>query len=107
MRVSDAGKIGTLLAEIRVQLQDLAARVGRLEKQQAVEQELLPAKPSRPAMETAAHPVLSEEKLVLISAAVAACLGERVRIRQIRLVRSNAWAQQGRVSVQASHWLHH
>jgi methylmalonyl-CoA carboxyltransferase large subunit len=65
----------------------------------------LPPANAAPA-ETAAHPVLSEEKLVAISAAVAAFLGERVRIRQIRLLRSNAWAQQGRVSVQASHWLH-
>jgi hypothetical protein len=49
---------------------------------------------------------ISEDRLVAISSAVAAFPGERVRIRQIRLIRSNAWAQQGRVSGQASHWLH-
>ena len=39
---------------------------------------------------------------------VAAFLGERAHIRQIRLVSSTAWAQQGRVSIQASHrWAVH
>jgi methylmalonyl-CoA carboxyltransferase 12S subunit len=111
MREGEAGSIETLLAEIRAQLRDLGARVSRLEERghgkrvEAVGQALPPAN-AAPTAEGAAHPVLSEERLVAISAAVAAFLGERVRIRQIRLLRSNAWAQQGRVSVQASHWLH-
>jgi methylmalonyl-CoA carboxyltransferase large subunit len=42
-----------------------------------------------------------------ISAALAAYFGVRVRARQIRLISSPAWAQQGRVSVQASHALMH
>ena len=44
--------------------------------------------------------------ILVLSAAVAAFLGKRARIRSARLVRtapSNAWAQQGRVFVQASH----
>lgn len=43
---------------------------------------------------------------MVLSAAVAAFLGKRARIRSARLVgpdRSSAWAQQGRVFVQASH----
>ncbi|MGA2590315.1 MAG: hypothetical protein ABSH32_10400 [Bryobacteraceae bacterium] len=46
------------------------------------------------------------ETILILSAAVAAFLGKRARIRSARLVRtapSNAWAQQGRVFVQASH----
>ena len=39
-------------------------------------------------------------------AALAAYLGVRVHIRQIRLIASRAWAQEGRVSIQASHRLH-
>ena len=39
-------------------------------------------------------------------AAVAAYLGERAHVRQIRLISSQAWGQQGRVTVQASHTLH-
>ena len=54
-----------------------------------------------------AHPAageeVSEEILSVISAAVAAFLGLRVRVRQVRLRRSEAWAQQGRVSIMASH----
>jgi methylmalonyl-CoA carboxyltransferase large subunit len=46
--------------------------------------------------------------LLVISAAVAAFLGERAHVRQVRLVHSDAWAQQGRVSVMASHrWAVH
>ena len=48
---------------------------------------------------------LSEELVLVISAAIAAYLGKRPHIRQIRLLRSDAWAQQGRATVQASHAL--
>jgi methylmalonyl-CoA carboxyltransferase large subunit len=48
---------------------------------------------------------VTEEEVLAISAAVAAYLGVRAHIRQIRLVSSGAWAQQGRVSIQASHRL--
>jgi methylmalonyl-CoA carboxyltransferase large subunit len=47
----------------------------------------------------------SAELLLAISAAVAAYLGKRPHIRAIRLLGSGAWAQQGRVFVQASHQL--
>ena len=49
---------------------------------------------------------ISPEIIMVLSAAVAAFLGKRARIRSARLVRSapsSAWAQQGRVFVQASH----
>lgn len=46
---------------------------------------------------------VSEETLLAISAAVAAYLGKRPHIRAVRLVSSPGWAQQGRVSIQASH----
>jgi len=49
---------------------------------------------------------VSPEIITVLTAAVAAFLGKRARIRGARLVRtapSSAWAQQGRVFVQASH----
>lgn len=49
---------------------------------------------------------VAPETIMILSAAVAAFLGKRARIRSARLVRaapSSAWAQQGRVFVQASH----
>jgi methylmalonyl-CoA carboxyltransferase large subunit len=48
---------------------------------------------------------ITEEELLAISAALGAYLGVRAHIRQIRLVSTAAWAQQGRVSIQASHRL--
>jgi methylmalonyl-CoA carboxyltransferase large subunit len=48
---------------------------------------------------------LSEEVVLVISAAIAAFLGKKAHIRGIRLVSSPAWAQQGRVTIQASHAL--
>lgn len=62
------------------------------------------------AQPIAAEPVnqgdeFSEELLLVLSAAVAAYLGKRPHIRAIRLLGSGAWAQQGRVFVQASHQL--
>ena len=41
--------------------------------------------------------------MVFIAAAVAAYLGVRARIRQVRLVQSVAWAQVGRATIHASH----
>ncbi len=49
---------------------------------------------------------ITSETIMVLTAAVAAFLGKRARIRSARLVRaapSFAWAQQGRVFVQASH----
>ena len=60
-----------------------------------------PGRPCRQAARAAA--TLSEELVMVISAAIAAFLGKRPHIRQIRLLRSDAWAQQGRTTIQASH----
>jgi methylmalonyl-CoA carboxyltransferase 12S subunit len=61
------------------------------------------------AIEAAGPPVRSgpidQETAFIIAAAVAAFLGKRAHVRQIRLLGSEAWARQGRVTVQASHAL--
>jgi methylmalonyl-CoA carboxyltransferase large subunit len=44
---------------------------------------------------------------MVIGAAVAAFLGKKAHVRQIRLLGSAAWSQQGRVTIQASHALSH
>jgi len=51
------------------------------------------------------EPEISEELLLALTAAVAAYLGKRAHIRTVRLLGSTAWAQQGRVNIQASHRL--
>jgi methylmalonyl-CoA carboxyltransferase large subunit len=97
-----------LLDEIKATLGDLTTRVARLEQVgRSVPSVPLPtttsATPQPPAQP--AEPIITDEIVMVISAAVAAFLGERAHIRQIQLISSSAWAQQGRVSLQASHRL--
>lgn len=107
MRKSETAEIRGLLEDIRGQLQDLAQRVAQLEGRAAAPAAPPPQvvpKPQSPAPEP--EEPISEEILLAISACVAAYLGERVHVRSIRVLSSPAWAQQGRVSIQASHRLH-
>jgi methylmalonyl-CoA carboxyltransferase large subunit len=66
-------------------------------------------KAAAPAAAVAAAPAtpeeLPEEVLTVISAAIAAFLGVKAQIRQVRLVGREVWAQQGRASIMASHQL--
>jgi methylmalonyl-CoA carboxyltransferase 12S subunit len=101
-----------VIEELRAELLALSERLARLEDGSAARQE--PAAEAAPPVEAPApEPVaapeepISEEILLVISAAVAAFLGERAHVRQVRLIRSPAWAQQGRVTIQASHQLQH
>lgn len=64
------------------------------------------APPAEKASAPAAPPEVTEEDMVYIAAAVAAYLGVRARIRQVRLVQSAAWAQVGRATIHASHRVH-
>lgn len=80
---------------------------------------VVPAAPAAPAPAPAPIPApapvaaeVTPEILMVLSAAVAAFLGKRARIKSARLRpagpdMSSAWAQQGRVFVQASHNLPH
>jgi methylmalonyl-CoA carboxyltransferase large subunit len=99
--------VADTLAALRADLARLAERVAALEKAANLDG----AAVARPAAvpPAAAAEDLSEELVVVIAAAVAAFLGKKAPIRQIRLLGSVAWAQQGRVSIQASHALsvHH
>jgi methylmalonyl-CoA carboxyltransferase large subunit len=67
---------------------------------------LAAAGPVRPASPVVAEG-MSEETLLVISAAIAAFLGKKPQIRQIRLVNSATWAQQGRAGIHASHAFAH
>lgn len=96
----------------RVTVADLQAQIAELTRRlEALEPKPVPADaPPVAAAPVAAAPApvpeaIAEEELLAISAAVAAFLGVRAHIRQIRLLSSTAWAQQGRVSIMASHRL--
>ena len=112
--ISTSNELLPLLQELRSQIAVLSERLERLEQNApasgpAVAIQQPPAIAAAPGPEPAARPAeeegISEEIVLVISAAVAAFLGVRARIRQIRLITSPAWAQQGRVSIQASHRL--
>ena len=64
------------------------------------------SQPAAPPLAPEKADEITPETITILTAAVAAFLGKRARIRGARLVRpasSSAWAQQGRVFVQASH----
>ena len=113
------------LQDVRTQLAHLAERVAGLEQLASMSgAESRPAESSAPiespapkappqAVSTsqtsslAAASGITEEEVLAISAALAAWFGVHAHIRQIRLIRTGAWAQQGRVTIQASHRLYH
>jgi methylmalonyl-CoA carboxyltransferase 12S subunit len=83
------------------EIQELRQRVEKLEALLAAHK----ATPGSDGVKPAA-PLKQEiptEIILAISAAVAAFLGKRASIRQIRLTGETPWAMQGRATVQASH----
>jgi methylmalonyl-CoA carboxyltransferase large subunit len=122
---SDSDALRATLEDIRSQLAKLSERVAGLEQLASMSgSESVPVAVPRSAEvhAPAAAPVqsttaatsslaeaagISEEEVLAISAALAAWLGVQAHIRQIRLIRTGAWAQQGRVTIQASHRLNH
>jgi methylmalonyl-CoA carboxyltransferase large subunit len=100
------------LESLKSALAAILGRISSLEMAIQTQQAAAPAAaPAAPAPPPHAEPVaaapepeeVSEEVMLAISAAVAAYLGKRARIRAVRLARTGAWAQQGRVFIQASH----
>ncbi|MCC6588260.1 MAG: hypothetical protein IT168_16325 [Bryobacterales bacterium] len=93
-----AERLGTLLSR----LDSIDQRLAEIDKRLAgVEVQAQQAAAGPPPLD------VSEETALAIAAAVAAYLGKRPRIKHIRLLGSAAWAQQGRVFIQASHGLVH
>ncbi len=96
----------TSLEEVLSAVQSLRDEVGELRERLAA---LEGSASRRTAPADSQHDTLSEELVLTISAAIAAYLGVKPHIRQIRLLGSASWAQQGRATIQASHHLsvHH
>jgi methylmalonyl-CoA carboxyltransferase large subunit len=91
------------------ELEGLRGEVARLaERIAALESLVRGAKPAPGPLTPDSCPLapeagLSEELLLVISAAIAAFLGKKPHIRQIRLLGAASWAQHGRATIQASH----
>jgi len=84
----------------------LRAEIRRLHDRISALENIVAAKPPAPAsiQKQAQQPEdLPPDLLLVISAAIAAYLGVEPHIRQIRLLHSHPWGQQGRVTIQASH----
>lgn len=106
--ITDSNRLAETLEELRAELKRLGERVSAIEAAVAVKPPAVnPALEAPPAgAEKRAQPDgLDEELVLVISAAIAAFLGKKPHIRQIQLVGHAAWAQQGRVTIQASHRL--
>jgi methylmalonyl-CoA carboxyltransferase large subunit len=88
------------LATLRAEVSRLQARIAALEQAAAPT-----TVPRSAADERSATPAVREELLAVISAALAAYLGVKPVIRQVTLLSGASWAQQGRVTIQASHAL--
>ena len=107
------------LQDILKQLADLSSRLAEVEKQAAAggapsatlansgNAETPGSEPIPTPTSVAGAAGISEEEFLAISAALAAWLGVQAHIRQIRLIHTGAWAQQGRATIQASHRLHY
>ena len=95
-----------ILQDMQARITALAERVERLETGAKIQPPAVAATAAVAATKPAVPPApvkqeISEEEILAISAALGAYLGVRVHIRQVRLLSSSAWAQQGRVSIQA------
>ncbi len=98
-------EVSKLLQGMQAQIAALEAKIAALE---ASGEPSAPVAAAPVAVAPAPAPVreeITEEVMLVIAAAVAAYLGERAHIRVVRLIPTGAWAQQGRVSIQASHQL--
>jgi methylmalonyl-CoA carboxyltransferase 12S subunit len=94
--MTDSTDQRSLLESLRREVAQLGDRLAALESAGSP-----PPAPRKPSPPPAA--IISEEVVGVISAAIAAYLGVMPHIRQISLVGSAYWAQQGRVTIQASH----
>jgi methylmalonyl-CoA carboxyltransferase large subunit len=98
--------LAAALEQLQAQMAEMSRHIELLEQRNAAlvgpgaAQATLAAVPAGPV-----PAAITEDEMLAIAAAIGAYLGVRPHIRQIRLVSTAAWAQQGRVSIQASHML--
>jgi methylmalonyl-CoA carboxyltransferase 12S subunit len=98
--------LASALEDLKREMAALSERVAKLEHPDAAAARVAASPLVGEPLKTEPKPDLTEEELLAISGALAAYFGVRVHIRQIRLISSSAWAQVGRVFIQASHRLH-
>lgn len=100
----DLSELTELLASLRQEISRLAERVAALETGKQNDGQQRRQEKQTPVVEPR-EVELDEEIVAVLAAAIAAFLGKVPRIRQIRLIGTTSWAQQGRVTIQTSHAL--
>ena len=104
----DVQSLTSLVESLRAQLAAQAKAIAELTSRLSATAPAAKPQPAPPP--PAEEPAISQEVLVVIAAAVAAFLGKKIRIHSVKMESPyeiiNPWAQQGRVFVQASHYLH-
>lgn len=95
------------LDSLRRQLSALDDRIAAIERSIVPASDEAAASSARALLNDArrAPDELTPEIVAVISAALAAFLGVKARIRQISVVGGDSWAHQGRMTIQASHAL--
>ena len=83
--MSETNESSETIADLKALVAKLAVRVQTLEEQASERHEI------------------SEDVLLTISAACAAYLGERAKVKQVHLRRGGSWATQGLATVQQQH----
>jgi methylmalonyl-CoA carboxyltransferase large subunit len=97
---SESVKVQQLLDAVESLRQQVGGLVERIERLETA----APAASGAPAGTTGTRTTgLDDELAMTISAAIAAYLGCKPHIRQIRLLGNASWAEHGRASIQASH----
>ncbi|MBE0658491.1 MAG: hypothetical protein IH602_12440 [Bryobacteraceae bacterium] len=99
----EQASLKTLSEQIESLQRQIEALTARLAQVEGYGPAAAPPVPSVATPSPSVQEGISEETLLAIAAAVSAYLGKRAPIRQVRLVSSQAWAQQGRAFIQASH----
>jgi methylmalonyl-CoA carboxyltransferase 12S subunit len=105
LNADDRATLVETLATLRTEVAALADRVANLEAM-GVARGAEGRAANAPADAQLPSPTgMTPDIIAVITAALAAYLGVEPHIRQIMMVGGAAWAQQGRVTIQASHSL--
>lgn len=111
---AEQGALAEVLEALRAEVAGLSQRLAALEASVGAKPKSPSGSPAAaapvsappaPAAPAKASEEINQELILVISAAIAAFLGVKPHIRQIRLVSGATWAQQGRATIQASHAL--
>jgi methylmalonyl-CoA carboxyltransferase large subunit len=105
LNVDERAALVEMLDALRTEVAALADRVANLEAAGVARGAERRAATAPPEAQRPSPADVTPDIIAVITAALAAYLGVKPHIRQITMVSGAAWAQQGRMTIQASHSL--